>query len=267
MRRFTLSALLAFSAVLTGPFALAAEETAPASTPESRALTPPPIAIPEAKVDLPKLPSAADFARPMPTPTFAAPAMQARQDGGEFAYARVIGDAVDFEIVRELPPGAAGLAEVRIPLFARIDVESDQVLRQAALSLEWGDQTIRDFERVDVPGKNAAPDGVVVYWFTPNSDARVRYAGVRNPDRRMRLSFRQPLINGRVVFATAMPRIDFPSEGRPWHRQLFIRSLRTNLLGRVSAGVESERLGDALVVFHRDEAYVEIVAAPPTRAP
>lgn len=249
--------------LLALPFAaLAAQEEQPTPNP---ALTPPPIAIPEAKIEGPRLPTAADFARPTPTPTFTAPVIRDRRLGGEYAYARVVGDTVDFEIVRELPSASVTLEEVFIPLFARNELDSDQVLSQAALQLEWGAQTIRDFQRVEVPGKNASPDGVVVYWYTPSANAQFRLANVRNAEGRMRISFRQPLIGGRVIFATALPRIEFVADQRPWHRQLFIRSLRSNLLGRVSAGVENERLGDGLLVLHRDEAYVEIVAAPPSR--
>lgn len=254
-----------FACFVAYPIALSVS-AADGSTTAPEPLPTPTIAIPEAKIDAPRLPSASDFTRPMPAPTFTPPPVRERQYGGEHAYARVVGEAVDFEIVRQLPPGPVQLGDIRIPLFARNTLESDVVLRQAALQLEWGDHSIRDFELVDIPGKNAAPDGVVVYWYMPNSDVRVRYAHVRNPERRMRISFRQPLINGRVVFATALPRIEYLPDTRPWHRQLFIRSLRTNLLGRVSAGVENERLGDGLLILHRDEAYVEIVAAPPTRA-
>lgn len=228
---------------------------------------PPPITIPEAKLELPPLPTAPDRPRGAPAPQFREIVVPAPRHGGEFAYAKVVADTVDFEIERELPPAVASLDQIRVPLFARADVDAEHCLAHAALLLGWGDVSIREFELVEVAGRNSSPAGATVYWFMPSGEARARYRDVRNEARRIRLSFRQPLLSGRVVFAPSLPLIEFEKDARPWHRQLFIRSLRTNLLGRVSAGVEHERLGDGLLIWLRDEAYVEIVAAPPVRAP
>lgn len=241
------------------PLAMLAAEPAVSRRPLAE---PPPVTIPEVQANTPALPRPEQFQR---TPQFAerAPIVApARRLGGEFAYARVINESVDFEVVRELPPGSGGLDQLRVPLFVRSDVEAEKCLKESALSLEWGNQTIREFEEVSAPVHKPTPDGMMVYWFTPRSVIAARYADTPNENRRVRLSYRQPLFRGRVVYASSWPSHEFSKDGRPWHRELLVRSLRANMLGRVSPGVDHERLADSVLIFLKDESYVEVVAAP-----